>query len=92
MSSFQQLPTKTTSTSRSHWLERLIAIIAVVNFCLVLFDLSYVPWRDLYLQQAPSLTQLCDQIKDIEPHRETQTYFNKVNELEQFMQTGLQTP
>ena len=74
-------------------LERLIAIVAVVNFCLVLFDLSYIPWRDFYLREFPSLTHLYDPIKGIEPHRETQRYLNKVNELEQqVMQTGLQSP
>ena len=79
-------------TVRRTGLERLIAIVAVVNLCLVLFDLSYVPWRDFYLREFPSLTRLYDPIKGIEPHRETQRYLNKVNELEeQVKQTGLQS-
>jgi hypothetical protein len=70
-----------------------MAIIALVNFCLVLFDLSYIPWRDVYLQEIPSLAQLYDPIKGIEPHRETQRYLNLVNQLEaQVMQTDLQSP
>lgn len=93
MSSFKQLPTRKTLTIGSRWLARLLAIVALVNFCLVLFDLSYIPWRDFYFQKVPSLTQLYDPIKGIKPHRETQRYLNKVNQLEQqLIQTGLQTP
>lgn len=91
MSSFKQLPTKQTTTTASRWLARLLAIISLVNFCLVLFDLSYLPWRDFYFQEVPRLTQLYDSIKGIKPHRETQRYQNKVNELEQLIQTDLQT-
>lgn len=70
-----------------------MAIIALVNFCLVLFDLSYIPWRDVYLQEVPSLTQLYDPIKGIQPHRETQRYLDTVDKLEaQVMQTDLQSP
>lgn len=93
MSSFQKLTPTKPIVRRNRWFERLIAIVAVVNLCLVLFDLSYLPWRDFYFQEIPSLTQLYDPIKGIEPHRETQRYLNKVNELEQqVMQTGLQSP
>lgn len=92
MSSLQQLPTRKPLPLWNRWFERLIAIVVLVNFCLVLFDLSYLPWRDLYLQEVPTLTQLYDPIKGIKPHRETQRYLNKVNELEQLIQTGLQTP
>lgn len=91
--SSQQLIIRKPPVRRNRWLERLIAIVALVNLCLVLFDLSYVPWRDFYFQEVPSLTQLYDPIKGIEPHRETQRYLNKVNELEeQLRQTGLQSP
>ncbi len=78
---------------RSLWLERLIAIIALVNFCLVLFDLTYISWRDFYFENVPSLVQLYDPIKGIELHRETQGYLHQVQELEtQLRQTGLQSP
>ena len=75
------------------WFERLMAIIALINFALILFDMSYVPWRDFYFREIPSLTQLYDPVKGIEPHRETQQYLHKVNELEeQVRQTGLDSP
>lgn len=91
--SLQQFPIIKPPVRRNRWLERLIAIIALVNFCLVLFDLTYITWRDLYFHTIPSLTQLYDPIKGIKPHRETQRYLNLVNQLElQVMETGLQSP
>ena len=70
-----------------------MAIAATVNLGLVLFDLSYIPWRDFYLRNfPPGLTQVYDPIKGIEPHRETQNYLEAVNALkEQVSQTGLQS-
>lgn len=78
---------------RYRWLERLIAILALLNLCLVFFDLTYISLRDFYLQVLPSLTQLYDPVKGIQPHPETQNYLNKVTELEaQVLQTGLSSP
>ena len=92
MLSPEKLAHKQTVARRHPWFNRLIAIIAVVNLFLVLFDLSYVPWRDLYLLQIPHLTQLYDPIKGIKPHRDTQNYLNKVYQLEkQVLDTGLQS-
>jgi hypothetical protein len=90
--------TSKTSSSKSpvyrhRWLERLIAILALLNLCLVFFDLTYTQWRDFYLQVLPSITQVYDPIKGIQPHPETQNYLNKVTQLEeQVLQTGLQSP
>ncbi|WP_026100052.1 hypothetical protein [Fortiea contorta] len=73
--------------------ERLMAIIATVNLCLVLFNLSYVPWREFYWRRFPQITQIYDPIKGIEPHRETKNYLETVEKLEeQVSQTGLQSP
>lgn len=92
MLSPEKLALTQTVTRRHPWFNRLMAIIATLNLFLVFFDLSYVPWRDLYLLQIPSLTQLYDPIKGIEPHRETQNYLNKVYQLEeQVLHTGLQS-
>lgn len=78
---------------RNLWLERVIAILALLNLCLVFFDMTYIHWRDFYLQVVPSLVQAYDPIKGIQPHPETQNYLNKVTELEeQALQTGLQSP
>ncbi|MBF2065704.1 MAG: hypothetical protein IGS39_14965 [Calothrix sp. C42_A2020_038] len=75
------------------WFERLMAITATINLGLVLFDLSYIHWRDLYLRNLPELTRLYDPIKGIEPHRETEAYLAAVKVVsEQVIQTGLQSP
>jgi hypothetical protein len=36
--------------NRNLWLERSIAILASFNLGLILFDLTYVPWRNFWLQ------------------------------------------
>ncbi len=80
------------SANRNPWFSRLIAIIALLNLFLVFFDLSYVPWHDLYLQHLPSLTQLYNPVKGIKPHRETQSYLHQVSQLEaEVSRTGLQS-
>ena len=56
---------------RNLWFERIMAITATVNLGLVLFNLSYVPWRDFYLRKLPQIIQIYDPIKGIEPHRDT---------------------
>ncbi|GAA6615357.1 hypothetical protein NUACC26_011490 [Scytonema sp. NUACC26] len=69
-----------------------MALLASANLLLVLFDLSYVPWRNLYLQKLPQVTHIYDRVKGIEPHRETSHYLKTVNLLiEQVSQTGLQS-
>lgn len=93
MLSVQQVKSRKKSVRRNLWLEKLLAIIAVVNLILVMFDLSYVPWRDFYFTEAPIIVRYYDQVKGIEPHRETQRYLSKVEQLEtQINQTGLQSP
>ncbi|MBD2134226.1 hypothetical protein H6F47_17740 [Sphaerospermopsis sp. FACHB-1094] len=75
------------------WLEKLMAIAASLNLGLVVFDLSYVPWRDFYFRQLPQITQIYDPIKGIEPHRDTKNYLETVAALEaQVSQTGLNSP
>lgn len=82
-----------TPTLRNRWFEGLMAILALLNLCLVSFDLSFIPWRNVYFDHVPSLTQLYDPIKGIEPHRETQRYLETVNQLEvQVAQTDLRSP
>lgn len=69
MLSVQQLKSKKKISRRNLWLEKLLAIIAFANFILVIFDLSYIPWRDFYFTEAPTIVRYYDQVKGIEPHR-----------------------
>ncbi len=87
------MTSKKDSVYRNRWFERIIAILALLNLCLVVFDMTYIHLRDFYLQVLPSLTQVYDPIEGIQPHPETQNYLNKVTELEtQVLQTGLSSP
>ncbi|MBR8835946.1 MAG: hypothetical protein DSM106950_18475 [Stigonema ocellatum SAG 48.90 = DSM 106950] len=84
---------KNSPKQRNLRFEQLMAIIATVNLGLVLFDLSYIPWRNLYLLRVKHITQVYDPIKAIEPHRETKYYLETVDTLKkQVSQTGLQSP
>jgi hypothetical protein len=64
------------------WWEKFIALVAVVNLLLALFNLTYVPLRDYYLYQFPQLVQVYDPVKGIEPHPVTQQYLQTVDQLE----------
>lgn len=81
------------SPRRFLWLQRILAIIALVNLLLVSFDLSYIHWRDFYFHHFPEVTQIYDQVKGIEPHRDTQNYLKQVNQLEALVAAeGLHSP
>ncbi|MDB9529853.1 hypothetical protein PN498_27950 [Oscillatoria sp. CS-180] len=79
--------TRTTSL----WFERMVAIIALLNLILVLFDVSYIRFRDFYLRFFPELTtQYGELFKGIEPERTTENYLETIDTLrEQVAQTGL---
>ena len=51
---------------------------AILNFLLVLFDLSYISFRDFYLANLPFITTGYDKIKGIEPYRDTDEYLKTV--------------
>lgn len=52
MSSLQKLTKRTNQAQarRNLWFERVMASLALLNLILVLFDLSYIPLRDFWLQ------------------------------------------
>jgi len=68
-----------------------MALIALANFVLVIFDLSYIPFRDLYLRFLPEFTTWYGEtFKGIEPNAFTANYLETVDQLEeQVFQTGL---
>lgn len=75
------------------WFEQLITLLALVNFILVLFNLSYIPLRNFYFRYTPKLTNLYDPIKGIEPHRQTEEYIATVQQLQQqALELGLNSP
>ncbi|MEL6853636.1 MAG: hypothetical protein AAFO83_00845 [Cyanobacteria bacterium J06607_13] len=71
------------------WFERLMAAIALVNLALVLFDLSYIRFRDTYLRLLPAPTVWYgERFKGIEPERTTTAYLALVDELIEEQQQG----
>ncbi len=70
---------------------KIVAVIALINFILVLFNMSYLPLRDVYLKRIPALVIIYDPVKAIEPHPETTYYLATVDRLEkEIKQEGLQ--
>lgn len=88
------------SAAMRFWLnwDKVIATIAAINLAWVLFDVTYVPLRNFWLQRTlfplpsinlaiplpwlPNITPVYDDIKGIEPHRDTQAYINHFRRLE----------
>jgi hypothetical protein len=50
ISKYRQLTNKNRRRSWLNFLDRVMAILALINLLLVLFDLSYIPLRDFWLQ------------------------------------------
>lgn len=72
---------KSPKSNRELWVDRWLAIAALINLLLVLFDLSYIPWRKYYFWYAPVITRIYDPVKGIEPNQKTQIYINTVKQL-----------
>lgn len=70
-----------------------MALVALLNLGLVVFDLSYIPLRNSYFQQFPNFTRWYgNNFKGIEPERFTVAYLDRVEDLEeQVADTGLQS-
>lgn len=76
-------PARKRSLHKNFWFERGMAMLALVNLGLLVFDLSYVPFRDFYLRNFPEFTAAYgEQFKGMEPHRATAAYLEVVAELE----------
>lgn len=76
-----------------NWWNKLTALIAWANILLALFNLSYIPLRDVYVREFPKIVTVYDPVKSIEPHPDTQRYLKTVEALTvQLSQQGLQAP
>jgi hypothetical protein len=84
--------------------DQFVAVWAAVNLLWVCFDLSYVPLRAFWLQRnlyplpgvplvvpltlLPNITPLYDPVKGIEPHRETQAFQERFEQLDAALSSG----
>jgi hypothetical protein len=87
----RQFSKHTARYKRSLWFERIMALLALANLVLVIFDVSYIPFRDLYLRYLPEFTTWYGEtFKGIEPNAFTTYYLETVDQLEeQVAQAGL---
>jgi hypothetical protein len=93
MPSLVKFPASTKASRPKIWFERGMALLALINFGIVLFDFSYIPLRNFYLKQLPRLTKVYDPVKAIEPQRDTAKYLATVEQLKiEVKQAGLQSP
>ena len=65
------------------WWEKISAIVALIGLVLSLFNLTYVPMRDIYFRYLPSIVNAYDPIKGITDHPFTTKYLNLVKQLDQ---------
>ncbi|MGD1902938.1 MAG: hypothetical protein ACFB9N_11960 [Geitlerinemataceae cyanobacterium] len=77
----------------SLWFERALAAIALADLGLVIFDLTYISWRDFYvLSVPPAIHETYDRVKGIEPYRDTEQYIERVEDLKtQVALTGVES-
>jgi len=64
---------------RGSFLGKIIAIIAIANLLLGLFNLSYISLRDFYFRNVPILVEYYDPVKSIEPNLDTERYLERVD-------------
>ena len=79
---------KQSSLIQNSWGQKFIALIALVNLLLVLFNLSYLPLRDVYYNHTPYLVRIYDPVKAIKPHPDTTAYLQTSDRLMQKIARG----
>jgi len=100
---WQRIRTIGNSRVGRRW-DQFVALWASLNLLWVCFDLSYVPLRTFWLQRnlyplpsvplalqlswLPDITPSYDPVKGIEPHRETQAFLDRFEQLDQSMGSG----
>lgn len=67
-----------------------VTMVIIVNLALVFFNLTYVPLRQIYLHYLPTIVEMYDPVKGIEPHPVTQNYLADISQVRsQISQQGL---
>jgi len=83
------LPRLKPISPQRRWFEKVMAAIALLNFGLVLVDLSYIPLRNVYRSVIPEFAEWYGrQFKGIEPHPFTEGYLDKVTAVEDLVAAG----
>jgi len=66
-----------------NWWEKVSAIVALIGLLFSLFNLTYVPLRDIYFRYLPSIVKVYDPMKGITDHPFTTEYLSLVKQLDQ---------
>ncbi|WP_017324610.1 hypothetical protein [Synechococcus sp. PCC 7336] len=74
-------PTTVEQEFRHSWWGKFVALIALVNLALVLFNLTYLPLRNTYIHWVPTLVNLYDPVAAIEREPHTTQYLDTVEQL-----------
>ena len=72
---------------RRRW-QQFVALILLLNFALVVFDLSYLPLRSFYLQRLPAVVDRYDPVKGVIPHPVTEAYLTELSQLRKQVSIG----
>ena len=77
---------------KQYWAQG-VCLLILLNLVWVLFNLTYVPLRQIYLQYLPGIVRIYDPIKGIEPHPVTQHYLASIDSVRSHIaQSGLAEP
>ncbi|MGD1902535.1 MAG: hypothetical protein ACFB9N_09880 [Geitlerinemataceae cyanobacterium] len=68
--------------------DRAIALLAALNFVLVVFNTTYIHWRATYLDRVPQLVSFYDPIRSISAHPTTLRYLASVDRLRDALDRG----
>ena len=87
-----------------HRWDQVIAVVAATNLAWVIFDVTYIPLRNFWLQRnlyplpslplvvplpwLPDITPTYDKVKGIEPHRSTRIYAERFEALDRALQSS----
>ena len=66
-----------------NWWGKFVALVALLNLAIALFNVSYLPLRNLYLRYIPAVVTAYDPVKGIEPNPVTFQYLKTVEVLDQ---------
>ncbi|MBI3721476.1 MAG: hypothetical protein HY248_02900, partial [Fimbriimonas ginsengisoli] len=73
---------------RFSWYGLVFTVVSGINLLFILFDFTYLRFRDVYFDYLPAVQRLYDPLKGIEPHRFTTEYLAEFDRLAAALQAG----
>jgi hypothetical protein len=66
--------------------------VAIINLWMILFDLSYLWLRPVYVDHVPVVARVYDPVKGIEPHPLTEALLEQITVTREDLQSDLESP